>query len=133
MAIELPLDTAIALGQRSPFPKLRRRRGWRPPRLDSGALYAHLLFWPTARQLQYLEAYRRVLSRKQRPTLAQLADLLGVTRQTVWQLEQNNRFRKWLVTELHLWREGNGFNDSVGCHSRLKMRRRRQALSSSAT
>lgn len=79
-----------------------------PDRWRKEYLIPHLCFDPTARQLQYLAAYRHLLSSRQRPTLARLASLLGISRQTVWQLERKPEFRTWLVAELDLWRKGYG-------------------------
>jgi hypothetical protein len=86
-------------------PRLRRNGRWAPPRWRDSYVWGHVNFFPTQRQLAYLDAYRRILASRQRPTLARLGAFLKVTRQTIWQIEQNPLFRGWLLTELRLWRE----------------------------
>jgi hypothetical protein len=62
--------------------------------------YLHLLWRLSKRHLQYLRVYAEILERRERPTLQKVADRMGVTRQTVWQLEQQPAFRGWLVGQL---------------------------------
>ena len=52
------------------------------------------------RQREYIEVYRAILNEGHRPTLALVAERLGVTRQTVWQMEQHSAFRAGLVGSL---------------------------------
>ena len=126
--LKLTVDAQVLVTLSVPGAGLRRRRKWSPPRWRPDNLWGHILFYPTYRQLQYLEAYRRLLGRRQSPTLSRLAESLGVKRQTVWQLEQNHLFRKWLMTELQLWRGGYGYDERVGPKENLRRHRKAHSL-----
>src|SRR5829696_4095051 len=87
----------------------RRRTGyssqrWPLPRRRNSFIWAQVGFSPTDPQLEYLRAFLTLLARRERPTLGRLAQMLGIRRQTVWQLEQTPLFRVWLVTRVHAWR-----------------------------
>ena len=67
-----------------------------PSRRCASDAYLRGLWTPTRRQREYIEAYRAILSEGHRPTLALVAERLGVTRQTVWRMEQHAAFRAGL-------------------------------------
>ena len=109
--------------EHGPAPLVRRRGKWRLPRaLRDSDVWGHAAFYPTRRQLQYLEAYRRLLAKGARPTLSRLARKLGVAKQTVWQTERSPSFRKWLVTELRMWRTGYAYERRVDQSTNLRRR-----------
>ena len=102
--------------ENGPAPRVRR---------DSD-VWGHAAFNPTRRQLQYIEAYRRLLAKGARPTLSRLARELGVARQTVWQTERSPSFRIWLVTELRMWRRGYASERRVDHSTNLRRRPKRR-------
>jgi hypothetical protein len=78
------------------------------------------LFFPTPRHIAYLEACKVFLEAHRHPSLAGLGQAIGVTKQTVWQLEQNSRFRQWLRMELTNWRQGMDGNSRDGWEFNLE-------------
>lgn len=81
-------------------PGLRRGGRWMPSRRCKSDGFLKAIWTPTRRQREYIEAYRAILARRRRPTLALLAERLGVRRQTVWQMEQLPAFRAGLLGSL---------------------------------
>jgi hypothetical protein len=95
-------------------PVRQRHLRWPLPRWRKSFLWKHLAFNPTTQDLEYLEAFRRLLRARKRPTLQRLSEELGVRRQTVFQREQRAGLVPWLATELRLWRRGRGWSDVNG-------------------
>jgi hypothetical protein len=79
-------------------PRLRRGGRWMPSRRCASDAYLRWLWTPSRRQREYIEAYRAILNDGRRPTLARVAERLGV--QTVWQMERHAAFRAGLVGSL---------------------------------
>ena len=102
-----PMSRSICHFQRS-----TRLRRWPLPRWRRSFLWSHLAFSASLRDRQYLVAFRQILAARRRPTLHRLGAALGITRQSVWQLEQKPMFREWLVTEIRLSRRGAGWTDA---------------------
>jgi hypothetical protein len=97
-------------------PRLRRGGRWMPSRRCASDAYLKDIWAPTRRQREYIEAYRTVVREGRRPTLALIAQQLGVRRQTVWQMEQLPAFRAGLLGSLRqarrcLWHEWAGNTD----------------------
>ena len=109
MSITIPTATASTHTAR----RMRARR-WPLPRWRDRFRWDHLIYRPSPNDLRYLDAYRRLLRARQRPTLERLGRELGVMRQTVWQMEQKPLFFEWLATEIRLWRQGFGWTDGDG-------------------
>ena len=71
-----------------------------PSRRCASDAYLKSVWRPTRRQLEYIEVYRTVMSEGRSPTLALIAERLGVKRQTMWQMEQLPAFRIGLLGSL---------------------------------
>ena len=68
-----------------------------PSRRCASDAYLKDIWAPTRRQREDIEAYRTLAREGRRPTLALIAQQLGVRRQTVWQMEQLPAFRAGLL------------------------------------
>jgi hypothetical protein len=64
-----------------------------PSRRCASDAYLKEIWRPTRRQREYIEVYRSIVREGGQPTLALIAERLGVRRQTVWQMEQLPAFR----------------------------------------